>query len=496
MRKKSINKVLAAVLIFSMVILAGLAGVLWSIEKHKTASMQESNPNSIKEKNYLLAVTTKRVSVSSGTEVTPEMFIHSVESVHEVSYSYEKEPDFTKYGSQEVLVRVTDAVGNHVVVKTKLNIINLKETLEVNIGSVLPEAEEFLVEPGSKIFYVSDVSGLDMTVPQNHNIIFMVDGSYAQTTLSVDDYAAPEVTTRQVEMWLNHPMEAEEFIETVNDYSTIVDCKYISEPDWSVPGEQQVSFSVSDEKGNVAECTAALMLLEDMEAPIVSASNMDVTIGDVISYKNAVNYFDNASPLEELNLQVDNTKVNLNQIGSYDVTYTVTDFVGNSTSVVAKVNVVEVKPLWNEEELLKEKALSVLAELLQDNMTDYEKAEAIYNWVNKNIRFINFSEKDNYARGAYEGMFLKEGDCFVYAATSKYLLTLAGIQNLDIKKSSTNPVHYWNLVYINDGWYHFDACPNRAGVKLFLYTDADLEAFSISQGDSHVYDKSLYPEIK
>ena len=188
--------------------------------------------------------------------------------------------------------------------------------------------------------------------------------------------------------------------------------------------------------------------------------------------------------------------MNLSQIGLYDVSYTVTDFAGNSTSVVAKVNVVEEEPLWNKEELLTEKGYSVLNSILREDMSDFQKADAIYSWVQKNIRFINFSEKDNYARGAYEGLYLQKGDCFVYAATSKYLLTLAGVKNVDIKKSSTNPSHYWNLVYIEDGWYHFDACPNKAGVKIFLFNDAELEKFSVSQGNSHIYDKSLYPEIK
>ena len=129
-------------------------------------------------------------------------------------------------------------------------------------------------------------------------------------------------------------------------------------------------------------------------------------------------------------------------------------------------------------------------------MSDYEKAEAIFQWVNTNIRFINFSEKDNFMRGAYEGLFLQKGDCFVYAATSKFLLTLANIPNIDVRKITDNPSHYWNLVYIEDGWYHFDATPTREGRKVFLYTEEQLEEFSSSRGNTHVYDKSLYPEIK
>lgn len=449
------------------------------------------------QKEYFLPiVSTKRVSISYGEEVTPEMFIQSVESVYEVSYSFEKAPDLSKYGVQDVIVLVTDAAGNSAAVKTRLNIINLKECLKVNLGDPLPTAEDFLVEAGSSILFVTDISGIDTNKAGSYSLFMLVDGEYFQTILSIDDYEAPKVITQNAEGWLNYPMPVESFVAMADDSSTNVVLQYKTEPDWTLAGEQQVTFLASDENGNTAEYTAVVSLKEDTQAPVVSAGNIDVTVGGIVSYRNAVTYLDNASSAEELELQIDASQVNLNEPGCYDVTYTVTDAAGNSTSVVAKVNVVEEAPLWNDEKVLREKAEKLLQNILLEDMSAYEKAKAIFDWVNQNIRFINFSEKDNYVRGAYEGLFFQEGDCFVYAATSKYLLTLAGVQNLDIKKSSKNPAHYWNLVCIDGEWYHFDACPNKEGIKIFLYTDAALEAFSASRGDSHVYDKSLYPEIK
>lgn len=496
MQKKSVNKVLAIVLFFSLIILAGLVSVLWLKNQKEVTGNQKEQSDTNNSSTNLLVVTPKRYSTSYGSDFLPDAFIHHVESVHEVTYSYVKAPDVTKYGSQKVIIRVTDALGNYVDVESKLNIINLKDELKVNIGSSFPVPEDFLVEQGSDIFYGEDVNYIDLSVPQKYSIVFRVDGTYARAVLSVDDYAAPEVKTREVEAWLNHPVDAKDFVESVTDYSTEIEYAYQLEPDWSVAGNQQVEISATDKNGNTSIWVTNVVLHEDNVPPVVSAGNADVTIGSAFSYKKMVNYFDNASPMEELTLQVDNSQVNLSRTGSYDVTYTVTDFAGNSTSVVAKVNVVEEEPLWNKEELLAEKGVSVLESILQEDMSDYQKADAIYKWVQNNIRFINFSEKDNYARGAYEGLYLQKGDCFVYAATSKYLLTLAGVNNVDIKKSSTNPSHYWNLVYIEDGWYHFDACPNKAGVKIFLFNDAELEKFSVSQGNSHIYDKSLYPEIK
>ena len=129
-------------------------------------------------------------------------------------------------------------------------------------------------------------------------------------------------------------------------------------------------------------------------------------------------------------------------------------------------------------------------------MTDREKAKAIYAWIKNNIGYISHSEKGNYTRGAYEGLFKYQGDCFVYAATAKELLTLAGIQNIDIVKATKNPSHYWNLVYIEDGWYHFDSTPRKDKSEFFLLTDAELEAYSSTHKNTHIFDRSLYPEIQ
>ena len=131
-----------------------------------------------------------------------------------------------------------------------------------------------------------------------------------------------------------------------------------------------------------------------------------------------------------------------------------------------------------------------------DYAADREKAKAIYKWLKSHIGYVNHSEKGNYMRGAYEGLFKSQGDCFVYAATAKELLTQAGIQNIDIVKLTTNPSHYWNLVYIEDGWYHFDSTPRKDKSEFFLLTNAELEEYSSTHGNTHKFDASLYPEIK
>ncbi|MBP0988056.1 MAG: hypothetical protein J6S92_07240, partial [Oscillospiraceae bacterium] len=53
--------------------------------------------------------------------------------------------------------------------------------------------------------------------------------------------------------------------------------------------------------------------------------------------------------------------------------------------------------------------------------------------------------------------------------------------------------HFWNLVRVNGAWYHFDACPYCGGNDFFLWTDAQIDAFSAANGNCFERDKSLYP---
>ena len=70
-------------------------------------------------------------------------------------------------------------------------------------------------------------------------------------------------------------------------------------------------------------------------------------------------------------------------------------------------------------------------------------------------------------------------------------MTRAGIKNQGIVKQGGG--HYWSLVDIGNGWYHFDATPRKGGGEFFMLTDAEIERYSKSHGNSHVWDKTKYP---
>jgi hypothetical protein len=51
--------------------------------------------------------------------------------------------------------------------------------------------------------------------------------------------------------------------------------------------------------------------------------------------------------------------------------------------------------------------------------------------------------------------------------------------------------HFWNLVYVRGGWYHFDTCPRSRDGYFCLQTDAQLRRYST--GYTFSFNKSLYP---
>ena len=108
--------------------------------------------------------------------------------------------------------------------------------------------------------------------------------------------------------------------------------------------------------------------------------------------------------------------------------------------------------------------------------------------------YIDSSEKDSWTNGAYQGFTEGQGDCFVFFATSKALLTRAEIPNIDVVKSDTShSSHYWSLINCGDGWYHFDTTPRYGGGSFFMLTDAEILEYSEAHRDSHIFDRSLYP---
>ena len=241
----------------------------------------------------------------------------------------------------------------------------------------------------------------------------------------------------------------------------------------------------------------------DKVAPVITGTkDIEVYVGDAVSYKSGVSVTDNVDAKPEL--IIDNSKVDLTKPGVYEVTYTATDAAGNTSAPVTVKLTVKAKPEnFVAPEVIYAKADAILAQFITDDMTDREKAEAVYVWTRRSVHLTYGSapkgfdhENADWLQTAYQllNKDVVKGDCFYFFAVQKLLLQRLNNPTIDCEKIyDGDSHHYWLLVSVDGGksYYHFD---NVWSKQLCLVTDAELDAFSAAV-DSHPFnrDKSKYP---
>lgn len=350
---------------------------------------------------------------------------------------------------------------------------------------VLPEAQ-----------FVTDVSSISMETPGYYKVEIMAKGKLCTSVLIVVDSTAPYLSSRDASVWLGEELQPEDFLSSARD-ATGLTYSFVSEPNFNRAGEYQVTVRATDMGGNSSTANAVCVITEDVQPPVISGvTDRTIYIGDTVEYKKDITATDNRDG--EVDISVDVRGVNPNAEGTYTVTYTATDSTGLSATAKAEFTF-----MYSEESLqimkLNEMLEPVLEQLIEPDMTDREKAKEIYKWVQKSINYSGTSDKSSWYACAMEGLTTRNGDCYTYFALSKALLTAAGIENVDvirIDNPQRHPLarHYWNMVYIEDNWYHFDATPRADGTTFFLWTTKELLKYSDTHLWSHDFDPEEYPK--
>ncbi len=155
------------------------------------------------------------------------------------------------------------------------------------------------------------------------------------------------------------------------------------------------------------------------------------------------------------------------------------------------------------DKMLDEAAQEVLNSITNDTMTKKEKARAIFDFVQGKIRYMGTSDKSNYRIAAIDAISTRMGDCYSYYAAARALLTVAGIDNLEVRRVCDTSDHWWNLVNCGDGWYHFDATPRGGKMPQFvsfMFTDQQAENYTrdtvnmVGYPNYYTFDGSILPE--
>lgn len=262
----------------------------------------------------------------------------------------------------------------------------------------------------------------------------------------------------------------------------------------STVGEHPIQIQV---QGLTEEVILAVV---DTTAPEIQTSTIKVDVNGSLSYKKSIRVTDNCDDVANVVLEIDNSEVNLSAVGKYVVHCTATDTAGNTTTKDVTVQVVEPSKGGYTIADVNGYADRLLADIINESMSLREKAYAIYKWTRSNIGYVNNSPKGDWLEGAYNGMVKRRGDCFTYAATAKFLLERIGLEPLVIQKEkaswTTQNNHWWLLLDLGEGYYHYDPTRRADGTWFFMWTDAQILEYSNNHGGSHNFSRENYPKIQ
>ncbi|MBQ4085847.1 MAG: DUF5011 domain-containing protein [Clostridia bacterium] len=348
-----------------------------------------------------------------------------------------------------------------------------------------------------------DASSLDFTTPGRYEITFTATDSFGNVSTATSlivikaDVAPPEfIGVRDLELFLGDTYDFTTGVTASDNRDGEVPFSVdTSSVDLSKTGTYTVTYTAADRAGNTATLRAKVRVRRDTTAPVIhGAKEITVEVGHTVSYRKGVTVTDDRDAAPQLT--IDNSKVNLSAIGRYKLTYSAADSSGNTSSVSVWVNVVRELMTEDDLDLLWPLVDEILAEITTEDMTPMEKGFKIYGWTKRNIRYNGKSDKSHWVMGAYDGLTTRRGDCFTYFAVSKALLERAGIPNVDVVKSDTRySQHFWSLVDVGSGWYHFDSCQlTGERANFYLVTDAELARWDKKNRNAHPFDSTLYPE--
>lgn len=397
-------------------------------------------------------------------KVPPEDFLTMVDDATATTAEYVTEPDYENHSFQTVTIRVTDAGGNFTDVSAGLLLTHATPTvIEARKTKLTPEECLPGIEYQNAVMikdFVPDELGL-------YAVPVQVDGSAELALVEVRDTTPPAVKGKAVKGYLGHPIDPAEMCEITD--ATETTAVFETEPDWMSPELQQVTVIVTDIAGNQGGAVVQLTLQQDTEAPVLyGVKTRYYYVDEAIPYLEGIVAIDNADG--QVPVKVDTSSVIPGRTGKYLVTYTASDAAGNSTSRRAMIRVKRSKVNADK---LDRYVQQIMSEITTEDMHLADKVFAIYDYVFTHVRYTSRSDKTDWRREALRGIQRGKGDCYTSNSLARALLETTEAEIFIVQRKSYNTHHYWLLVNIGTGWYHFDATNSREhGYKCCMWTAA------------------------
>ena len=370
----------------------------------------------------------------------------------------------------------------------------VQECVVLEAGSGQIPLEQFPKE-GKEVALLTDISGIDLNQTGEYRLEFAYKNKVVVSILQIVDTTPPEGDPVEHTIYNDETRNPEDFVTNIRDLSQTT-VSFATAPDFTKVGDQTVTVLLTDAYRNVGTVEAKLTVIADTTFPEFSSmEELKVNLGQTVSYRKGITATDDRDG--QISYTVDSSGVNLEKEGTYIITYAATDSSGNTTTAERKLHVSAT--LVINQELVEEKAKELLAKILKEDMTAHEKIYTIFYYVRRNVAYSTAPNKDIYS-AAYHAMVKRKGDCYNYFALAKVLLDQCGIDNLPVERYKGRSSHYWLLVNIGTGWYHYDPSPQSLEdpFRCFMKTDAQVKAYARSRTDGksdyYKFDESKYPD--
>ena len=325
--------------------------------------------------------------------------------------------------------------------------------------------------------------------------LYIIKNSPDHWAMLLRDRKAPAAVVHDAVSFNGETYDILDFVDSIDD-TTEVTASFVQAPDYGTDGMQEIIIRFTDEVGNYSDCSLMLEVIHDTQAPVIYGDDDVYTYwNETISYRSFVEVWDDRD--EEVDLEIDNSQVDIMQVGSYDVIYKATDSTGNTSYKTITFHIMA--PDTDEYYLMKANELCdrIIDQIITDDMDDLHKVWAVYDYV-RNIPYILTDYTRNYIREGYKMLSEYRGDCYGSYASVRLLLDRLGIENIPIQTDERFTRHFWNMVSLDGGltWYHVDATnwvewdyhPNMC-----MISDNRLNRISAHHNGTHMHIIEDYP---
>ena len=272
--------------------------------------------------------------------------------------------DTTKSGTYEVVYKVTDSKGASkkktikVTVNPKMEMLNEVPSISANdktitVGDTFDAKKDVTAkdtEDGDLTGKIEVVKNdVDTTKPGTYEVVYKVTdskGASKKKTVYVT------VNPKMEEINWIPVISVSDRVLTVGDVFNVMDGVSASDHedgditgsvvvessnvDTNTVGSYQVTYRVTDSQGASSTKTITVIVNPKMEEinwmPVISASDKVLTVGDVFNVMDGVSASDHEDGDVTGSVVVESSNVDTNTVGSYQVTYRVTDSQGASST--------------------------------------------------------------------------------------------------------------------------------------------------------------------